>query len=120
MTNLRKAAESAKQVLENKRLRADEHLIAIVVDDLRQALEQWDTSDMAHRPNGLTVDVTDLIQRAIDMERKECAKTYRKIMDDAINRAILREREVCAKLCIENAHLSTGYHYAAAIRGRTE
>jgi hypothetical protein len=56
MTDLRKAAESAKQVLENKRLRADEHIIAIVVDDLRQALEQWDTSDMAHRPNGLTVD----------------------------------------------------------------
>ena len=120
MDNLRKAAESAKQVLENKRLRADEHLIAIVVDDLRQALEQWDTSDMAHRSGGLTVDVTDLIQRAIDMERKECAKTYRKIMDDAIKRAILREREVCAKLCIENAHLSTGYHHAAAIRERTE
>lgn len=31
-----------------------------------------------------------------------------------------KEREACAKLCIENAHLSTGYHHAAAIRGRTE
>jgi hypothetical protein len=103
------------------------HCIEGDIDDLerfaelvRQALEQWDTSDMAHRSGGLTVDVTDLIQRAIDMERKECAKTYRKIMDDAIKRAILREREVCAKLCIENAHLSTGYHHAAAIRERTE
>jgi hypothetical protein len=56
MTDLQKAAESAKQVLENKRLRADEHIIAIVVDDLRQALEQWDTSDMAHRAGGLSVE----------------------------------------------------------------
>ena len=56
-------------------------------------IEQWDTSDMAYRPNGLTVDVTDLIQRAIDMERAACAQTYRKIMDDAIRRAIFRERE---------------------------
>ncbi len=30
------------------------------------------------------------------------------------------EREACAKLCIKNAHLTTGYHHAAAIRGRTE
>ena len=29
------------------------------------------------------------------------------------------EREACAKLCIENAHFSTGYHHAAAIKGRT-
>jgi hypothetical protein len=56
---LRKAAESAKQVLENKRLRADEHMIAIVVDDLRQALEQWDTSDMAHHSGGLSVEQTE-------------------------------------------------------------
>ena len=40
MTDLRKAAETALQVLENKRLRSDEHIIAIVVDDLRQALAQ--------------------------------------------------------------------------------
>jgi hypothetical protein len=99
--------------------------------------EPWDTSDMAHRSGGLTVDVTDLIQRAIDMERKECAKTYRKIMDDAINRAILREREACAKLCEKQikSYMSKKYttdplggyrerfaseQCAAAIRGRTE
>jgi hypothetical protein len=85
----------ALKVLENKKLRMDEHLIPIVVDDLRQAIkaaenpdeppdyvepvttdyhegweegfkagnalaptkrEQWDTSDMAYRPNGLTID----------------------------------------------------------------
>jgi len=78
---------------------------------------------MAHRSGGLTVDVTDLIQRAIDMERKECAKTYRKIMDDAINRAILREREACAKLC-EDLHDCEPEprpdDCATAIRGRTE
>jgi hypothetical protein len=68
MTELRKAAESAKQVLENKLLRADEHIIAIVVDDLRQALEQWDTSDMAHRSGGLSVEQSqhplDIYERA--------------------------------------------------------
>ncbi len=41
--------------------------------------EQWDASDMAHRPNGLTVDVTDLINRAIETEREACAK----LCDDA-------------------------------------
>jgi hypothetical protein len=87
----------ALKVLENKKLRMDEHLIPIVVDDLRQAIkaaenpdeppdyvepvttdyhegweegfkagnalappkreqEAWDTSDMAHRPNGLAID----------------------------------------------------------------
>jgi hypothetical protein len=110
------------------------------IEALRQAIEQaekWDTSDMAHRYGGLTVDVTDLIQRAIDMERKECAKTYRKIMDDAINRAILREREACAKLCEKQikSYMSKKYttdplggyrerfaseQCAAAIRGRAE
>ena len=64
----------ALKVLENKKLRMDEHLIPIVVDDLRQAIEQaekddmyrnpdtgnpcegWDTSDMAHRSGGLSVE----------------------------------------------------------------
>jgi hypothetical protein len=41
--------------------------------------EQWDTSDMAYRPNGLTVDVTDLINRAKAEEREACAK----LCDDA-------------------------------------
>ena len=87
--------------------------------------EQWDTSDMAYRPGGLTVDVTDLIQRAIDMERKECAEMYRKIMDDAI----LREREACAELCDDASlyfidqgmNAVDGADYCAnEIRGRTE
>ena len=80
------------------------------------AEEPWNTSDMAHRSGGLTVDVTDLIQRAIDMERTACAETYRMIMDDAIRRATLREREACAKLC-----KSLGSEVCHdAIRGRTE
>ncbi len=60
--------------------------------------EQWNTTDMAHRPNGLTVDVTDLI-----------------------NRAIKTEREACAKLCEEReiANLYGVKECAAAIRGRT-
>lgn len=41
--------------------------------------EQWDTSDMAHRSGGLTVDVTDLIERAKAEEREACAK----LCDDA-------------------------------------
>ena len=40
MTDLRKAAEMALKLLENNRLRTDEHLIPIVVDDLRNALAQ--------------------------------------------------------------------------------
>lgn len=40
MTNLLKAAEMALKLLEDKRLRSDEHLIPIIVDDLRQALAQ--------------------------------------------------------------------------------
>ena len=40
MTDLRKAAEMALKLLENKRLRADEHIIPIVADELRQALAQ--------------------------------------------------------------------------------
>jgi limonene-1,2-epoxide hydrolase len=119
--NLRKAAESAKQVLENKRLRADEHMIAIVVDDLRQALEQWDTSDMAYRPNGLTVDVTDLINRAIAEERRNLAGHYLAIMRDAVEQAVFREREACAKLCDGWGQYHVEGDYAAkAIRGRTE
>jgi hypothetical protein len=81
---LRKAAESAKQVLENKRLRADEHMIAIVVDDLCQALEQWDTSDMAHRSGGLTVDVTDLIERAKAEEREAIKRPWVGLTDEEI------------------------------------
>lgn len=37
---LRKAAEMALKLLENKRLLTDEHLIPIIVDDLRQAIAQ--------------------------------------------------------------------------------
>jgi hypothetical protein len=41
--------------------------------------EQWDASDMAYRSGGLTVDVTDLIERAKAEEREACAK----LCDDA-------------------------------------
>jgi hypothetical protein len=63
----------------------------------RKQNKKWDTSDMAHRPNGLTVDVTDLINRAKAEEREACARLF--------------DAEVWA------------YDYreiAAAIRGRTE
>jgi predicted site-specific integrase-resolvase len=70
--------------------------------------EAWDELENRLNRTNLTKsqanDVTDLIQKAIDMERTACAKTYRKIMDDAVNRAILREREACAKFCIARAH----------------
>jgi hypothetical protein len=69
----------------------------------------------AHRPNGLTVDVTDLIQRAKAEERQECAKHYLGIMRDAVAQAVNREREACAKLVEE-----VGRQTAAAIIGRTE
>jgi hypothetical protein len=69
----------------------------------------------AHRPNGLTVDVTDLIERAKAEERKECAEHYLAIMRDAVEQAVKREREACAKLCEEFQ-----FDYAKAIRGKTE
>jgi hypothetical protein len=61
--------------------------------------EPWDTLDMAHRPNGLTVDVTDLIKRAIAEEREACAK-------------------LCDKSTYWDGHVAA--NCAAAIRGRTE
>jgi hypothetical protein len=58
---------------------------------------------VAHRSGGLTVDVTDLIERAKAEERKECADHYLAIMRDAVAQAVKREREACAKLC-EDLH----------------
>lgn len=94
--------EAMKQALEAlEAIRSEKHIEAAQIIaknarySLRQAIEQaeqWDTSDMAYRPNGLTIDVTDLIQRAI-----------------------AAEREACAKLCEEFQ-----FDYARAIRGRTE
>jgi hypothetical protein len=64
--------------------------------------EKWNPSDMAHRSGGLTVDVTDLIERAK-----------------------AEEREACAKLCDEHAKESWdqeggALNCADKIRGRTE
>jgi hypothetical protein len=82
----------------------------------------WDTFDMAHRSGGLTVDVTDLIQKAKAEERQECAEHYLAIMRDAVAQAVKREREVCAKLCEESerANLYGVKECATAIRGRKE
>ncbi len=51
---LRKAAENAIKVLVNKRLRMDEHLIPIVVDDLRQALAQPNQKETSMTDRGST------------------------------------------------------------------
>ena len=50
--------------------------IALLRDDLRQSLEQpWDTSDMAHRPNGLSVEQSknplDIADRAYFAGKKD-------------------------------------------------
>jgi hypothetical protein len=85
----------------------------------RKQNKKRDTTDIAS--GGLTVDVTDLIERAKAEERKECAEHYLAIMRDAVAQAVKREREVCAKLC-ERAH-SAGFSAldcADAIRGITE
>lgn len=58
MTDLRKAAENAIKVLEDKRLRMDEHLIPIVVDDLRQALAQPEQEPVHFLANGVRYKVT--------------------------------------------------------------
>jgi hypothetical protein len=77
MTDLRKAMKMALEALETK---GEHHeRVYAAIKTLRQALAQpepWDTSDMAHRSGGLTVDVTDLINRAKAEEREACAKFF--------------------------------------------
>jgi hypothetical protein len=74
-------------------------------------MQEWDASDMAHRPNGLTID-TNIINKA-----KWYQEGYEAGQRD--------EREACAKLCEDiNKTFGVGFivvdHCAAAIRGRTE
>jgi hypothetical protein len=55
MTELRKAAERLLEALEDGWVQRDDW----VAFELRQAIEEaekWDTSDMAHRPNSLSID----------------------------------------------------------------
>ena len=59
MTELRKAAERLLEALEDGWVQRDDW----VAFELRQAIEQaeqWDTSDMAHRSNGLAIDDDDI------------------------------------------------------------
>jgi hypothetical protein len=68
----------ALKVLENKKLRMDEHLIPIVVDELRQAIEQaeqWDTSDMAHRSGGLSFEQAEK-QEPVDIHCPSCLHSF--------------------------------------------
>jgi hypothetical protein len=46
--------------------------------------EPWDTSDMAHRSGGLTVDVTDLIERAKAEEREAIKRPWVGLTDEEI------------------------------------
>ena len=100
----------------------DSKLIDLAIEALSQAIAeaekevtlqeisdigQWDTSDMAYRPNGMTVDA-NIINKA-----KWYQEGYEAGQRD--------EREACAKLC-ERAHSASfsALHCADAIRGRTE
>ncbi len=50
----------------------------------RQQAKKWEAIDMAYRPNGLTVDVTDLINRAKAEEREACLvilETYPTVLE---------------------------------------
>jgi len=50
----------------------------------RQQAKKWEAIDMAHRPNGLTVDVTNLINRAKAEEREACLvilETYPTVLE---------------------------------------
>jgi hypothetical protein len=119
-------------------------------DEREQAeqAEQWDTSDMAHRPNGLTVEQAEkqipttlcgpnleqtlnaagfYLQReqwdTSDMAHRPNGLTVD--VTDLIKRAIAEEREACAKLCdaVDAAHEGDyvlAKWCATAIRGRTE
>jgi hypothetical protein len=72
----------------------------------RKQAKRWNTTDMAYRPNGLTVD-TNIINKA-----KWYQEGYEAGRRDA--------REACAKLCEAYIAPSIGKEIAAAIRGRTD
>jgi hypothetical protein len=72
----------------------------------RKQTKKWNSSDMAYRPNGLTVDA-NIINKA-----KWYQEGYEAGQRD--------ERELCAKLCEAYIAPSIGKEIAAAIRGRTE
>jgi hypothetical protein len=69
--------------------------------------QPWDTTDMAHRSGGLTVDVTDLIERAKAEEREACAKLCEQEHDN-----YLRDKEP--------DRADGAMWCATAIRGRSE
>jgi hypothetical protein len=73
----------------------------------RKQAKKWDASDMAYRPNGLTVDA-NIINKA-----KWYQEGYEAGQRD--------ERETCAKLCEEQyEYYGCDHIFAAKIRGRTE
>jgi hypothetical protein len=73
----------------------------------RKQAKKWDTTDMAHRPNGLTVDAN------ITNKAKWYQEGYEAGQRD--------EREKCAKFFDANDdRLFWGSAAATAIRGRTE
>jgi hypothetical protein len=54
---------------------------------LRQAIEQaeqWNTSDMAHRSGGMTIDVTDLVNQVIKEEREAVKRPWVGLTDEEI------------------------------------
>ena len=63
MTDLRKAAEMALDALENVWNNGAEELTTAPIKALRQALEQepWDTTDMAHRAGGLSMEQDEIV-----------------------------------------------------------
>ena len=103
--------------MENQNMTAEEER---AWDELeRKQNKKRDTTDIAS--GGLTVDVTDLINRAKAEEREQCAEHYLAIMRDAVAQAVKKEREACAKLCDGWGQYHVEGDYAAkAIRGRTE
>ena len=100
----------------------DSKLIDLAIEALSQAIAeaekevtlqeisdigQWDTSDMAYRPNGMTVDA-NIINKA-----KWYQEGYEAGQRD--------EREACAKLCEEQyEYYGCDHIFAAKIRRRTE
>lgn len=67
MNKLRRAAERLLEALDDGWVQRDDW-VAIT---LRQALEPWDTSDMAYRPNGLSVE-----QEPVDIHCPSCLHSF--------------------------------------------
>lgn len=62
----------------------------------------------------MNIDIQNLIDVSVALERQECARDYLKIMRDAVKEAKAKERNRCIRI-IENYQIPVGGSSAAEI-----